>query len=145
MNIISIDLTKITNGKQLRKLCRDNGVKGLSNELIFNSYKNKKIEKIYLDKDSLTVLATVKDNVITLTNDLFDIFRSTIPLEFTVNEVKVNAINSILNSLEKNSAENKNFGDLTLDYVLDKISLTGLSSLNEGEKSFLDNISNKKQ
>lgn len=122
INFLKVDLRKLNNIKEAKKLLLDNNVssdKVCSKKL----FANKKIaDVVFLDKNTFNVIAYIRkgENSITLVDELTELFMNSKPIEFA-KEVYVDITN--------------------VDLILEKIGAQGLTSLTKKERNILDDHS----
>jgi hypothetical protein len=119
-NIISLHLTKFNSTSELEKVLVDNNITNFCAKKLFE-HKEKGYLKVFFDKTTQNVVAyTHKDNKkkIQLQDEFTDFLKNLKSIDY-----------------------NREVGELSIDIILDKISLTGIDSLTKREKLFLENNS----
>lgn len=119
-NIISIHLTKFNSVSEIGKVLTDNNITNFCAQKLFE-HKEKGYLKVFFDKTTQRVIAyTHKDNKkkIQLQDEFTDFLKNLKSIDYT-----------------------REVDELSIDIILDKISLTGIDSLTKREKIFLENNS----
>lgn len=119
-NIISIHLTKFNSASEIEKVLIDNNITKFCANKLFE-HKEKGYLKVFFDKTTQNIIAyTHKDNKkkIQLQDEFTDFLKNLKSIDYS-----------------------REIGDLSIDIILDKISLKGINSLTKREKMFLENNS----
>lgn len=119
-NILSLHLTKFQSVSEIEKALSDNNITNFCANKLFEHKENGYL-KVFFDKTTQRIIAyTHRDNKkkIQLQDEFTDFLKN-------------------LKSIDSK----KEVSELSLDIVLDKISLTGINSLSKREKIFLENNS----
>lgn len=116
-SVILIDLTNITDVKDLELLIEDNGFDNID-AIKLMDHKKKGYRKLFFDKQTQATLAYTHINSsdkIIIQDNFQDFLKKLKPIDFT-----------------------KDVKDISIDSILDKINESGIQSLSKREKQFLD-------
>lgn len=127
-NIIVIDLKPIKSAKDVNDILLANRLMSMDANKIY-ALKTKGYTKVFIDDKTFDIIAFFKKGKKDK-NEKFDFSKSYIKSLTNLKSITADMPISIIENL-------------TIDDILDKISLTGLSSLTASEKSFLSESSKK--
>jgi hypothetical protein len=116
MEIISIDLNDISNGRQLKSLFYQNGFQFcLKPKIVFTQYKNKGVNVLFCEKQSLTILAYFDKKWDFILDEGFEHFA-------------LNAKSLRFNwSAGRPKTKSIDINNLSLPHILNKIDKSGIS------------------